>query len=62
VTASAWLYLTPATAAVWAWLMFDEALTVTTGAGFAVAATGVGTLLWRPASVRIAPRERSVVV
>jgi drug/metabolite transporter (DMT)-like permease len=62
VVASAWLYLTPATAAVWAWLMFDEALTVRTGVGFAVAASGVGTLLWRRrAPVRIPRRERSTV-
>lgn len=47
VVASAWLYLTPATAAVWAWLMFDQALTVRTGVGFAVAVTGVGMLLCR---------------
>jgi len=59
---SAWLYLTPATAAVWAWLMFGEALTVRTGVGFAVAATGVCTLLWRRrAPVGSPVREPSAV-
>jgi drug/metabolite transporter (DMT)-like permease len=63
VVASAWLYLTPATAAVWAWLMFGEALTATACAGFVVAATGVGTLLWRRRPRAGLPvQEPSVVV
>jgi drug/metabolite transporter (DMT)-like permease len=59
VAASAWLYLTPATAAVWAWLMFDEALTGRMAIGFAVAVTGVCMLLWRrrPADRRLSEPE-----
>jgi drug/metabolite transporter (DMT)-like permease len=52
VVVSAWLYLTPATAAVWAWPMFGEPLTVRAAAGFLVAAAGVTAVVRprRPAS------------
>ena len=46
VVVSAWLYLTPATAAVWGWLMFDEPLTARTAAGLLVAAVGVAAVVW----------------
>ncbi|MFC5727292.1 MULTISPECIES: DMT family transporter [Nocardioides] len=45
VVVSAWLYLTPATAAVWAWLMFGEPLTVRSAVGFLVAAAGVAAVV-----------------
>jgi drug/metabolite transporter (DMT)-like permease len=45
VVASAWLYLTPATAAVWAWAMFGEPLTARAAAGFLVAAAGVAAVV-----------------
>ena len=45
VVVSAWLYLTPATAAVWAWSMFDEPITVHAAAGFLVAAAGVAAVV-----------------
>lgn len=41
VVVSAWLYLTPATAAVWAWSMFDEPISVRAAVGFLVATAGV---------------------
>ena len=45
VVVSAWLYLTPATAAVWAWSMFDEPITVRAAVGFLVAAAGVAAVV-----------------
>ncbi|HET6919501.1 MAG TPA: DMT family transporter, partial [Jiangellaceae bacterium] len=45
VVASAWLYLTPAIAAVWAWAMFGEPLTARPAAGFLVAAAGVAAVV-----------------
>lgn len=45
VVVSAWLYLTPAIAAVWAWPMFGEPLTVRAGVGFLIAAAGVAAVL-----------------
>jgi drug/metabolite transporter (DMT)-like permease len=45
VVVSAWLYLTPATAAVWAWAMFDEPITVHAAMGFLVAAAGVAAVV-----------------
>lgn len=45
VAVSAWLYLTPATAALWAWPMFGEPLTLGAAAGFAVAAGGVAVVM-----------------
>lgn len=45
VVVSAWLYLTPATAAVWAWAMFGEPLTVGATIGFLVAAAGVAAVV-----------------
>jgi drug/metabolite transporter (DMT)-like permease len=52
VAVSAWLYLTPATAAVWAWPMFGEPLTVRAVVGLLVAAAGVAAVVrpQRPAS------------
>jgi drug/metabolite transporter (DMT)-like permease len=52
VVVSAWLYLTPATAALWAWSMFGEPLTVRAAVGFLVAAAGVAAVVrpQRPAS------------
>jgi drug/metabolite transporter (DMT)-like permease len=52
VVVSAWLYLTPATAAVWAWAMFGEPLTARAAVGFLVAAAGVAAVVrpQRPAS------------
>jgi len=49
---SAWLYLTPAIAAVWAWPMFGEPLTVRAAVGFLVAAAGVAAVVrpQRPAT------------
>jgi len=41
VIVSAWLYLTPATAAIWSWSMFDEPMSVHAAVGFLVAAAGV---------------------
>jgi drug/metabolite transporter (DMT)-like permease len=52
VVASAWLYLTPATAALWAWPMFGEPVTVGPAAGFLVAAAGVAAV--------VRPRAQSV--
>ena len=45
VVVSAWLYLTPATAAVWAWSMFDEEITLHAAVGFLVAAAGVAAIV-----------------
>ena len=45
VVVSAWLYLTPATAAVWAWSMFDEPIAVHAAVGFLVAAAGVAAVV-----------------
>ena len=45
VVVSAWLYLTPATAAVWAWSMFDEPITLHAAVGFLVAAAGVAAIV-----------------
>lgn len=45
VAVSAWLYLTPATAALWAWPMFGEPLTVRAAVGFLVAAAGVAAVV-----------------
>jgi drug/metabolite transporter (DMT)-like permease len=45
VVVSAWLYLTPAVAAVWAWAMFGEPLTVRAALGFLVAAAGVAAIV-----------------
>jgi drug/metabolite transporter (DMT)-like permease len=45
VVVSAWLYLTPAIAAVWAWPMFGEPLTVRAAVGFLVAAAGVAAVV-----------------
>ena len=45
VVASAWLYLTPATAAAWAWPMFGEPVTVSVAAGLLVAAAGVAAVV-----------------
>jgi drug/metabolite transporter (DMT)-like permease len=45
VVVSAWLYLTPATAAVWAWSMFGVPLTVRAAVGFLVAAAGVAAVV-----------------
>ena len=52
VVVSAWLYLTPAIAAVWAWPMFGEPMTVHAAVGFLVAAAGVAAVVrpHRPAS------------
>ena len=46
VVVSAWLYLTPATAAVWAWSMFGEPLSVRAALGFLVAGAGVAAIVW----------------
>ena len=54
VAVSAWLYLTPATAALWAWPMFGEPLTARAAVGFLVAAAGVAAVV-RPE--RPAPRR-----
>ena len=56
VVVSAWLYLTPAVAAVWAWPMFGEPLTVRAAIGFLVAAAGVAAVV-RPQ--RPAPKGAS---
>lgn len=48
VTVSAWLYLTPATAAIWAWPMFGRPLTALATAGFLVAAAGVAAVVRVP--------------
>ncbi len=45
VVVSAWLYLTPAVAAVWAWPMFGEPITVRAAIGFLVAAAGVAAVV-----------------
>ena len=45
VVASAWLYLTPATAALWAWPMFGEPVTAGAAAGLSVAAAGVAAVV-----------------
>lgn len=45
IVVSAWLYLTPATAAVWAWSMFEEPLTAQAAVGFLVAAAGVAAVV-----------------
>jgi drug/metabolite transporter (DMT)-like permease len=45
VAVSAWLYLTPATAALWAWPMFGEPLSASAAAGFTVAAAGVAVVM-----------------
>ena len=45
VVASAWLYLTPATAALWAWPMFGEPVTAAAAAGLLVAAAGVAAVV-----------------
>ncbi len=45
VVVSAWLYLTPATAAVWAWSMFGEPLSVGAAIGFLVAGAGVAAIV-----------------
>lgn len=45
VAVSAWLYLTPAIAAVWAWPMFGEPLTALAAAGFLIAAAGVAAIV-----------------
>lgn len=45
VVVSAWLYLTPAIAAVWAWPMFGEPLTVRATVGFLIAAAGVAAVV-----------------
>ena len=45
VAVSAWLYLTPAVAALWAWPMFGEPLTVRAAVGFLVAAAGVAAVV-----------------
>jgi len=45
VVVSAWLYLTPATSAAWAWLMFGETLTARAAVGFLVAAAGVAVVV-----------------
>ena len=55
VVVSAWLYLTPAVAAVWAWPMFGEPMTVRAAIGFLVAAAGVAAVV-RPKQ----PVSRSV--
>jgi drug/metabolite transporter (DMT)-like permease len=54
VAVSAWLYLTPATAALWAWPMFGEPLTLGAAAGFAVAAGGVAVVV---RSRRVSPAD-----
>jgi drug/metabolite transporter (DMT)-like permease len=48
VTVSAWLYLTPATAAVWAWPMFGVPLTAPAAAGFLIAMAGVAAIVLPP--------------
>jgi drug/metabolite transporter (DMT)-like permease len=48
VVASAWLYLTPATAAAWAWPMFGEPVTASVAAGLLVAAAGVAAVVREP--------------
>ena len=58
VVVSAWLYLTPATAALWAWPMFGEPVTARAAAGLLVAAAGVGAVV-RPR--RTAGQENAVV-
>ena len=57
VVVSAWLYLTPATAAIWAWSMFGEPMTVHAAVGFLVAAAGVAAIVrpHRPDSHPSAP-------
>lgn len=45
VVVSAWLYLTPAAAALWAWPMFGEPVTARAAAGLLVAAAGVGVVV-----------------
>ncbi|MEO5666359.1 MAG: DMT family transporter [Nocardioides sp.] len=45
VAVSAWLYLTPAVAALWAWPMFGEPLTVRAAVGFLIAAAGVAAVV-----------------
>lgn len=45
VVVSAWLYLTPAVAAIWAWPMFGEPLTVRAAVGFLIAAAGVAAVV-----------------
>ena len=58
VVVSAWLYLTPATAALWAWPMFGEPVTARAAAGLLVAAAGVGAVV-RPRGT--AGQETAVV-
>ncbi len=58
VVVSAWLYLTPATAALWAWPMLGEPVTARAAAGLLVAAAGVGAVV-RPR--RTAGQENAVV-
>lgn len=55
VVVSAWLYLTPAVAAVWAWSMFGEPLTGRAAVGFLVAAAGVAAVV-RPLRLEAAVR------
>jgi len=47
VAVSAWLYLTPAVAADWAWPMFGEPLTARATIGFLIAAAGVAAVVRR---------------
>lgn len=62
VVVSAWLYLTPATAALWAWPMFGEPLTAVAAAGFLIATAGVAAIVlpqrppYRDSPSRKAPR------
>ena len=45
VAVSAWLYLTPAVAALWAWPMFGEPLTIRAALGLLIAAAGVAAVV-----------------
>jgi drug/metabolite transporter (DMT)-like permease len=57
VVASAWLYLTPATAALWAWPMFGEPLTLRVAAGLVVAAAGVAAVVRPQRPARLPARS-----
>lgn len=59
---SAWLYLTPGTTAVWAAVMFGEALGAQTLLGLAVAAVGVATVLPRSRDRVVRARNRPTIV